>query len=46
MLKMELITEQLVFVVKTCYKTINFLVVKETFCRRCPEKNPPANRGT
>ena len=42
-LKMQLTTEH-VFVVKTYYKTSSYLEVKEAFCRRFPEKDPPTNR--
>ena len=44
MLKIQLTTEQRVFVVKTYYKTSSYLEVKEAFRRRIPEKDPPKNR--
>ena len=44
MLKIQLPTEQPVFVVKRYYKTSSYLEVKEAFRRRFPEKDPPTNR--
>ena len=43
MLKMQLTTEQRIFVVKSYYKTSNYLKVKEAFCRRFQEKDPLTN---
>ena len=42
--KMQLTTEQRVFVVKTYYKTISYLEVKEAFRRTFSENDPPTNR--
>ena len=44
MLKMQLITEQRVFIVKTYYKTSSYLEVKKAIRRRFPEKDQPTNR--
>ena len=46
MLKMQLITEQRVFVVKTYHKASSYLEVKEAFHIRSLEKDPPTNRET
>ena len=43
-LKIQLITVQHVFVVKTYYKTSSYLEVKEAFRERFLEKVPPRNR--
>ena len=44
MLKMQLITEQRVVVVKTYYKTSCYLKVKEAFRKKISEKNSPTIR--
>ena len=44
MFKMQLTTEQYVFVVITYYKARSYLEVNETFHRRFPKKDPPPNR--
>ena len=43
-LKMQLTTEQRVFVVKTFYKTRSYPKVKKVFHKRFLEKDPPTNR--
>ena len=44
MLKIQLTTEQSVFLVQTYCKTISYLEVKEVFRRKFSEKGPPTNR--
>ena len=41
MLKVQLITEQRVVVIKRYYKSSSYLEVKKTFHRRFLEKDPP-----
>ena len=42
--KMQLITEEHVFLSKTYYKTSSYLEINEAFRWRFPEKDPPTNQ--